>query len=93
MVRVKFPTVFVQITKERRVEIEAKNVRELLDKLFERYDGLKERLIKDGELTPFINIFVNGEDIRYLKGLETELKEDDEIAFIPAISGGNLEVI
>ncbi len=88
MVKVKFPTVFVQITKERKIEIEAKNVKELLDKLFERYDGLKERLIKDGELTPFINIFVNGEDIRYLKGLETELKDDDEIAFIPAISGG-----
>jgi len=88
LVKVKFPTVFVQITKERKIEIEAKNVKELLDKLFERYDGLKERLIKDGELTPFINIFVNGEDIRYLKGLETELKDDDEIAFIPAISGG-----
>ncbi len=89
MIKVKFPAVFVQITKERKIEVEdVSNVKELLDKLFEKYPQLKERLIKDGELTPFINIFVNGEDIRYLKGLETELKDGDEVTFIPAISGG-----
>ncbi|WP_290901574.1 ubiquitin-like small modifier protein 1 [Ferroglobus sp.] len=89
MIKVKFPSVFTQITKERKVEVEnVGTVRELLDKLFEKYPQLKERLIKDGELTPFINIFVNGEDIRYLKGLDTELKDGDEVTFIPAISGG-----
>ncbi len=89
MIKVKFPSVFVQITKERRVEIEnVSSVKELLDKLFERYPQLKERLIKDGELTPFINIFVNGEDIRHLEGLNTKLKDGDEVTFIPAISGG-----
>jgi len=89
LIKVKFPAVFVQITKERKIEVEdVSNVKELLDKLFEKYPQLKERLIKDGELTPFINIFVNGEDIRYLKGLETELKDGDEVTFIPAISGG-----
>ncbi len=89
MIKVKFPTVFVQVTKERRVEVDnAGSVKDLLDTLFERYPGLKEKLIKDGELTPFINIFVNGEDIRHLNGVETELKDGDEVAFIPAISGG-----
>ena len=89
MIRVKFPTVFVQVTKERRAEVDGvSSVKELLDTLFERYPGLKEKLIKDGELTPFINIFVNGEDIRHLNGVETELKDGDEVAFIPAISGG-----
>ncbi|ADC66338.1 MoaD family protein [Ferroglobus placidus DSM 10642] len=89
MIKVKFPSVFTQITKERKVEVEnVKTVKELLDKLFERYPQLKERLIKDGEVTPFINIFVNGEDIRHLKGLDTELKDGDEVTFIPAISGG-----
>ncbi len=89
MIKVKFPSVFTQITKERKVEVEnVGTVRELLDKLFEKYPQLKERLIKDGEITPFINIFVNGEDIRYLKGLDTELKDGDEVTFIPAISGG-----
>ncbi len=89
MIKVKFPSVFTQITKERKVEVEnVGTVRELLDKLFEKYPQMKERLIKDGELTPFINIFVNGEDIRYLKGLDTELKDGDEVTFIPAISGG-----
>lgn len=89
MIRVKFPTVFVQITGERRIQVDGvTSVKELLDTLFERYPGLKEKLIKDGELTPFINIFVNGEDIRHLNGVETELKDGDEVAFIPAISGG-----
>ena len=89
MIKVKFPTVFVQVTKERRVEVDnAGSVKDLLDTLFERYPGLKEKLIKDDELTPFINIFVNGEDIRLLNGVETELKDGDEVAFIPAISGG-----
>jgi len=89
LIKVKFPSVFTQITKERKVEVEnVGTVRELLDKLFEKYPQLKERLIKDGEITPFINIFVNGEDIRYLKGLDTELKDGDEVTFIPAISGG-----
>ena len=89
MIKVKFPSVFTQITMERKVEVEnVGTVRELLNKLFEKYPQLKERLIKDGEITPFINIFVNGEDIRYLKGLDTELKDGDEVTFIPAISGG-----
>ncbi len=89
MIKVKFPTVFVQVTKERRVEVDgAGSIGELLDTLFEKYPGLKEKLIKDGKLTPFINIFVNGEDIRHLNGVETELKDGDEVAFIPAISGG-----
>ncbi|WP_456478519.1 ubiquitin-like small modifier protein 1 [Geoglobus ahangari] len=89
MIRVKFPTVFAAVTGgKRRVEIEAGSVRELLNRLFEEFPGLREKLIRDGELTPFINIFVNGEDIRHLNGVETELKDGDEVAFIPAISGG-----
>jgi len=91
MIRVKFPSAFASITKERRIEVDAdgKTVAELLDILFEKYGNtLKERLMKDGELVPFINIFVSGEDIRYLSGLETELKDGDEVAFIPAVAGG-----
>lgn len=89
MIRVKFPTVFSAVTGgKRRVEVEAGSVKELLDRLFEEFPGLKEKLLRDGELTPFINIFVNGEDIRHLNGVETELKDGDEVAFIPAISGG-----
>jgi len=89
LIKVKFPAVFVQITGSRKIEVDnVKTVGELLEKLFVDYPKLKERLIKDGELTPFINIFVNGEDIRYLNRLDTELKDGDEVAFIPAISGG-----
>ncbi|AIY90144.1 ubiquitin-like small modifier protein 1 [Geoglobus acetivorans] len=89
MIKVKFPTVFVQITGKRRIEVDGvTTVSQLLEKLFDEYPQLKERLIKDGDLSPFINIFVNGEDIRFLNGLDTEIKDGDEVAFIPAISGG-----
>ncbi|WP_457590625.1 ubiquitin-like small modifier protein 1 [Geoglobus sp.] len=89
MIRVKFPTVFTPVTGgKRKVEVQAGSVKELLDRLFEEFPGLREKLLRDGELTPFINIFVNGEDIRYLNGIDTELKDGDEVAFIPAISGG-----
>ncbi len=89
MIKVKFPSVFVQITGKRRIEVDgAEKVSDLLEKLFQDFPKLKDRLLKDGELTPFINIFVNGEDIRHLNGLETKLSDGDEVTFIPAISGG-----
>lgn len=89
MIVVKFPTVFVQITGTRKKELNGvKNISELLERLFEEYPELKDRLIKDGELSPFVNIFVNGEDIRFLDGVDTALNDGDVVTFIPAISGG-----
>lgn len=71
------------------VEAEGRTVREIIDDLERRYPGVKQRLCDDdGELRRFVNIFVNDQDIRSLKGLETELSEKDEIAIIPAIAGG-----
>jgi len=71
------------------VEAEGKTVRELIDDLERRYAGMKARLCdENGEVRRFVNIFVNDEDIRFLKGLDTELKEGDEVSIIPAIAGG-----
>lgn len=71
------------------VEAEGKTVREIIEDLDRRYPGVKQRLCEeDGELRRFVNIFVNDQDIRSLKGLDTELSESDEIAIIPAIAGG-----
>ncbi|HHJ64641.1 MAG TPA: molybdopterin synthase sulfur carrier subunit, partial [Aquifex aeolicus] len=51
--------------------------------------GVKNRLLKeDGEIKSAINVFVNEEDVKYLKGLDTELKEGDEVQFILALAGG-----
>jgi molybdopterin synthase sulfur carrier subunit len=55
-----------------------------------RYAGIKARLCDEsGEVRRFVNIFVNDEDIRFLQGLDTELKEGDEVSIIPAIAGGS----
>jgi molybdopterin synthase sulfur carrier subunit len=65
-------------------------VRELIEDLERRYAGIKARLCDEsGEVRRFVNIFVNDEDIRFLQGLDTELKEGDEVSIIPAIAGGS----
>lgn len=57
--------------------------------LNKRFPGIKERLFNDeGELHRFVNIYVNGEDVRFLSGLDTPLKEGDEVSIVPAVAGG-----
>ncbi len=60
-----------------------------IDSLEEQYPGLKERLCDEaGELRRFVNVYVNGEDVRFLSGLETVLKAGDEVSIVPAVAGG-----
>ncbi len=60
-----------------------------IDSLEEQYPGLKERLCDEaGELRRFVNVYVNGEDVRFLAGLETALKAGDEVSIVPAVAGG-----
>ena len=87
---VRIPTPLRRLTNgQGEVEIEAKSVREAIEKLEESFPGIKERLIdENGELRKFVNIYVNDEDIRFLKNLDTELKDGDTISIVPAIAGG-----
>jgi len=76
------------------VEVEGKNLLEALEDLEKKYPGFKERLFEaNGELRRFVNIFVNAEDIRFLSGLNTPLKDGDEVSIIPAIAGGKKKVL
>ncbi len=60
-----------------------------IDSLEEQYPGLKERLCDEaGELRRFVNVYVNGEDVRFLAGLETALSAGDEVSIVPAVAGG-----
>jgi molybdopterin synthase sulfur carrier subunit len=60
-----------------------------IDGLEGSYPGLKERICdEDGEIRRFVNIFVNGEDVRFLDGLSTALKTGDEVSIVPAVAGG-----
>tara|TARA_B100000315_G_scaffold237738_1_gene254814 strand:+ start:2756 stop:2995 length:240 start_codon:yes stop_codon:yes gene_type:complete len=72
------------------VEAMSSSIGSLLDELETKYPGMKERLCDDqGELRRFVNIYVNEEDIRFLDGKETKIREGDEVSIIPAIAGGN----
>jgi molybdopterin synthase sulfur carrier subunit len=71
------------------VEIEGQTVGQLIENLGATHPGLKERLYDEkGEVRRFINIYVNEEDIRFLTGTDTPLKDGDEVSIIPAIAGG-----
>jgi len=89
-ITVKIPTQLRNVTggeAETTVE-EAATVGEVLDGLYDRYDGLRERIAVDGDLRRFVNVYVEGEDIRFLDGLETPVEDGDEVTILPAVAGG-----
>lgn len=74
-----------EFTKTKELAIEGNNVREVLEVLCKRFPGLESMLLKDKDLRPHINVFLNGSSIA---SLETILKQDDELAIFPPVSGG-----
>jgi len=71
------------------VETEGGSVGEVLNSLKSRAAGIEGRLFKgENQLNRFVNVYLNDEDIRFLKNLETPVKEGDEISIVPAIAGG-----
>ncbi|MFN3813901.1 MAG: MoaD/ThiS family protein [Aquificaceae bacterium] len=91
-VTVRIPTPLRRIANgQGEVQVEAKNVREAIEKLDSMFPGFKERLLDEkGELRRFVNLYLNDEDIRFLKGIDNELKDGDVISIVPAIAGGSL---
>ena len=88
-VTVKIPAQLRNLTgNEAEAEVEGGNVGEALDALYDRFDGLRDRITEDGELRRFVNVYVGGEDIRFGDGLDTTLNEGDEITILPAVAGG-----
>ena len=74
---------------ESKVEMDSSNLGELVEKLDGAYPGFKDRLVdENGELRYFVNIYVNGEDVRFLDGLGTSTKSGDEVSIVPAVAGG-----
>ena len=71
------------------VSVQGKSVGEALADLTARYPNLRQHIFNEaGELRPFVNLFVNDEDFRYLDGVETEIQESDLLRIIPSIAGG-----
>ncbi len=71
------------------VSAEGNSVHALVDDLEQKFPGIKERICDEsGKIRRFVNVYVNGDDIRFLQNLETSLKEGDSISIVPAIAGG-----
>jgi molybdopterin synthase sulfur carrier subunit len=89
-VTVKIPTILRQhVGGEPTVRGEGRTVRDLLENLDGRYPGIKRGILNDdGHLHRFVNLYVNGEDVRYSGSLDTEISEGDTIAILPAVAGG-----
>jgi sulfur-carrier protein len=71
-----------------RVDVDATTVRGALGALVAEYPALQERVLAGGDLPTFLNVFVDGEDIRLLQGLETELTSSATVLLLPAVAGG-----
>ena len=89
-VTVKIPTQLRPVTggEAETTVHEAKTVGEVLDGLYERYDGLRDRISEGGDLRRFVNVYVGEEDIRLLEGLNTVVEDGDEVTILPAVAGG-----
>jgi sulfur-carrier protein len=82
------PTLRVESGGEARVEASGATVRDLLDDLTSRFPALRSRLFRDEEIAPFVNVYLEGEDVRTLDGLETPVREDATLILLPAMAGG-----
>lgn len=88
-VTIKIPTQLRSLTgNEGEAEVEGNSVGAALEELYQRYDGLRDRITEDGELRRFVNVYVAGEDIRFGQGLDTPVNDGDEITILPAVAGG-----
>jgi molybdopterin synthase sulfur carrier subunit len=89
-VRVRVPTPLRKYTQGAdEVAAQGGNVRALVDDLEKNFPGIKERICDEtGKVRRFVNVYVNGDDIRFLQNLETALNEGDSISIVPAIAGG-----
>ena len=90
-VKVVIPSPLQQFTdSQETVDLEAGTVAEALSQLATRYDGLRTRLFTEsGKLRPFVNVYLNDEDVRFLEREATPLHEDDVLAIVPTIAGGS----
>lgn len=93
-IKVRIPTPLQKLTNNQgEVEVKGSNIREVLSALEGSFKGFRERLYDDqGQLRRFVNIYVNDEDIRFLDGEKTAVKDGDEVSIVPAIAGGSFGI-
>jgi MoaD family protein len=88
-VTVSIPTILRTHTGgEKSVEATGATVAEVIDNLESNHAGLKQRLVKEGALHRFVNVYVNDEDVRFAGGLEAAVADGDTVTILPAVAGG-----
>jgi sulfur-carrier protein len=88
-IEVRIPTILRTYTGgEKAVEGNGASLSALIDDLEVNHPGIKERLIENGDLRRFVNIYINDEDVRFIGGLEAELADGDQVVVLPAVAGG-----
>ena len=89
-IQVRIPTPLRKLTGgAESVSASGRTIAAIVDDLEQRHPGLRERICDDaGKVRRFVNVYVNGDDIRFLNSLDTPVKDGDEISIVPAIAGG-----
>lgn len=88
-VRIVVPALLRQVTGgEKVVSARGSNIAEILNDLETRYPGIKDKLVNEGQLKRYVNIYINDEDIRFSNGLNTVVRPGDELTILPAVAGG-----
>ena len=88
-IEVRVPTILRTYTGgEKAVSAKGDSLGAVIDDLEANHPGLKERLVEDGDLRRFINVYVNDEDVRFTGGLQTTLSDGDAVVILPAVAGG-----
>jgi MoaD family protein len=88
-IEVRIPTILRTYTGgEKAVTADGANLSALIDSLEADHPGIKDRLIEDGGLRRFVNVYINDEDVRFIGSLDAELSDGDQVVILPAVAGG-----
>ncbi|MGW0396107.1 MoaD/ThiS family protein [Streptomyces sp. NPDC003042] len=89
-IEVRIPTILRTYTDgEKAVKGEGTTLADLFTDLETRHKGIHERIVDDGKLRRFVNVYLNDEDVRFLDGITTELSDGDTVTILPAVAGGS----
>jgi len=83
------PTLREQAGNQRQVDVDGATVGELLESLTSQYPGLRTQIYENGDIAPFVNVYLDSEDVRTLDGLETPVQPGAKLILLPAMAGGN----
>ncbi|WP_327283620.1 MULTISPECIES: MoaD/ThiS family protein [unclassified Streptomyces] len=90
-IEVRIPTILRTYTDgEKAVSGEGTTLSELFADLETRHKGIEERIVDGGKLRRFVNVYLNDEDVRFLDGITTALKDGDSVTILPAVAGGSV---